>query len=109
MSLLPWLPMLMPTADTSATDAAGIDSLSLLLLTQVIPVAQVLLLLDVDFMISSSLNALQHESWLQNAVSQGMLVVLPALEPIKSDAAAQQAVIKTCTGESTCCQGLRSA
>lgn len=60
---------------------------------------QVLLLLDVDFMVSSSLNEVQHTSWLQSAVSQGMLVVLPALEPIKSDAAAQQSVLKTCQGE----------
>ena len=60
---------------------------------------QVLLLLDVDFMVSSSLNELQHSAWLQNSVSQGMLVVLPALEPIKSDAAAQQSVLKTCQGE----------
>ena len=59
---------------------------------------QVLLLLDVDFMVSSSLNELQHSTWLQTAVSQGVLVVLPALEPVKSDGAAEQAVVRACQG-----------
>ncbi|KAL3131403.1 hypothetical protein ABBQ38_007716 [Trebouxia sp. C0009 RCD-2024] len=61
-------------------------------------VHQVLLLLDADFMVSSSLNELQHSTWLQTAVSQGVLVVLPALEPVRSDAAAQQAVARACQG-----------
>ena len=63
-----------------------------------------LLLLDVDFMISSSLNELQHAGWLHSAVSQGMLVVLPALEPIKDDTAAQESVLRTCRGDT--CLGL---
>ena len=65
-------------------------------------ITQVLLLLDVDFMISSSLNELQHSTWLQTAVSQGMLVVVPALEPVKSDAAAHEAVIRACQGIVDC-------
>ncbi|KAL3135953.1 hypothetical protein ABBQ32_006997 [Trebouxia sp. C0010 RCD-2024] len=59
---------------------------------------KVLLLLDADFMVSSSLNELQHSTWVQTAVSQGVLVVLPALEPVRSDAAAQQAVARACRG-----------
>lgn len=55
-------------------------------------------MLDADFMVSSSLNELQHSTWLQTAVSQGVLVVLPALEPVRSDAAAQQAVARACQG-----------
>ena len=67
---------------------------------------QVLLLLDVDFMVSSSLNELQHSTWLRTAVSQGVLVVLPALEPVRSDAAAQQAVVRACQGMIGCWQDL---
>ena len=64
-----------------------------------LPPLQVLLLLDVDFMISSSLNLPQHTAWIYDMVSSGVLVVLPALEPVHSDEAAQQAVIRTCTGQ----------
>ena len=64
---------------------------------------QVLLLLDVDFMVSSNLNELQHSTWLQTAVSQGVLVVVPALEPVKSDASAKQAVVTICQGTISCC------
>ena len=67
---------------------------------------QVILLLDVDFMVSSSLNELQHSTWLQTAVSQGVLVVLPALEPVRNDAAAQQAVVRACQGMTGCWQNL---
>ena len=65
---------------------------------------QVLLLLDVDFMVSSSLNELHHSTWLQTAVSQGVLVVLPALEPARNDDAAQQAVVRACQGMIGCWQ-----
>ena len=55
-------------------------------------------MLDADFMVSSSLNELQHSTWLQTAVSQGVLVVLPALEPVRGDAAALQALATACRG-----------
>ena len=60
---------------------------------------QVLLLLDVDFMISSSLNEIQHSSWLYSVVSQGLLVVLPAFEPVSDDSHSQEAIIRACQGE----------
>ena len=59
---------------------------------------QVLLLLDVDFMISNSLNEPQHTAWIHEMVSSGMLVVLPAFEPVHSDQAGQETVFKACTG-----------
>ena len=59
---------------------------------------QVLLLLDVDFMVSSSLNEAQHSRWVHSVVSQGVLVVVPALEPVSDDEASQQAVFRTCQG-----------
>jgi len=59
---------------------------------------QVLFLLDADFMVSSSLNELQHSSWVHSVVSQGVLVVIPALEPVSNDLTSQQAVIRSCTG-----------
>ncbi len=61
---------------------------------------QVLFLLDVDFMISSSLNELQHDGWVHSVVSQGVLVVIPAFEPVNNDLTSQQAVIRSCTGGS---------
>ena len=57
-----------------------------------------LLLLDVDFMVSSSLNEAQHNRWVHSVVSQGVLVVIPALEPVSDDEASQQAVVRTCQG-----------
>lgn len=59
---------------------------------------QVLLLLDVDFMVSHSLNELQHSNWLQTAVSKSVLIVIPAFEPVMSDVAAQRDVLKACQG-----------
>ncbi|DBB15299.1 hypothetical protein WJX82_003966 [Trebouxia sp. C0006] len=59
---------------------------------------EVLFLLDADFMVSSSLNELQHSSWMHSVVSQGVLVVIPALEPVSNDLTSQQAVIRSCTG-----------
>ncbi len=61
---------------------------------------QVLFLLDADFMISSSLNELQHNGWVHSVVSQGVLVVVPAFEPVSNDLTSQQAVIRSCTGGS---------
>lgn len=49
-------------------------------------------------MISNSLNDLQHTAWIPEMVSSGMLVVLPAFEPVHSDQAGQEAVFKVCTG-----------
>ena len=60
---------------------------------------QVLLLLDVDFMISSSLNEIQHSDWLYRVVSQDMLVVLPAFEPVGDDLHSQEAIIRACHGK----------
>ena len=59
---------------------------------------QVLFLLDVDFMVSSSLNELQHSGWVHSVVSQGVLVVIPAFEPVSNDLTSQQAVTRSCTG-----------
>ena len=58
---------------------------------------QVLFLLDADFMVSSSLNELQHSSWVHSVVTQGGLVVIPAFEPVSNDLTSQQAVIRSCT------------
>ena len=59
-------------------------------------------------MVSSSLNELQHSTWLQTAVAQGVLVVLPALEPVGRDAYAEQAVVRACQGSVAigCCKDL---
>lgn len=57
--------------------------------------------MDVDFMVSHSLNELHHSSWVQTAVAQGALVVIPALEPVMSDDAAQQEVVRVCQGTGT--------
>ena len=59
---------------------------------------QVLFLLDADFMVSSTLNELQHSSWVHKVVSQGVLVVIPAFEPVSNDLTSQQAVVRSCTG-----------
>ena len=61
---------------------------------------QVLFLLDADFMVSSSLNELQHSSWVHSVVSHGVLVVIPAFEPVSNDLTSQQAVIRSCAGGS---------
>ncbi|DBA65541.1 TPA: hypothetical protein ACH3X2_003151 [Trebouxia sp. C0005] len=59
---------------------------------------EVLFLLDVDFMVSSCLNELQHSGWVHSVVSQGVLVVIPAFEPVSNDLTSQQAVTRSCTG-----------
>lgn len=63
---------------------------------------QVLLLLDVDFMISASLNEPQNSAWVHEMVTAGVLVVLPAFEPVQSDIGMQETVIRTCRGEHVC-------
>lgn len=61
-------------------------------------ITQVLLLLDVDFMISASLNEPQNSAWVHEMVTAGVLVVLPAFEPVHSNVGMQETVIRTCRG-----------
>ena len=64
----------------------------------VISCPQVLLLLDIDFMVSNSLNSAGLQDQIYQAVQAEQLLVLPAFEASLEDEAGQQLVDAACAG-----------
>ena len=66
--------------------------------TTVVSCLQVLLLLDIDFMVSNNLNSAGLKDQIYQAVQTEQLLVLPAFEASLENEAGQQLVDAACAG-----------